>query len=245
MSDSRCPDSIPSAVPSSAVNVVASGAAGAAPGGAPSAVPGGLSSEVRRRHAWQLVGVSASVLAVLTTIDLFNDERAGTLGLGRLGGELATNAVIMLAVVLGMLGLRRVGVRWAQPSPAIGFDRQQRRAAARALRPGGEVDAAHRASIVAVARNLRRYRWAPAFFLVVGLVNGYSYATETGAGRWFYGLCALIGFGFTAYYVVALRRARAILSSEPGPGPAAEPGFGPAAEPGSGPAAGATSEPPA
>lgn len=183
------------------------------PEGVPSPVPGGFTPRARRRHAWQLVGISATVLAVLTTIDLFEDERAGTLGAGRLGSEMLTNAVIMVAVVLGMLGLRRMGVRWLQPSPAMNLDREQRRAAARAMRPGGVVDPAHRDTTVAMAAYLRRYRWAPWFFLVVGVINGWSFASETGAGRWFYGVCTLIGFGFAAYYVVALRKARIIVGS--------------------------------
>lgn len=113
----------------------------------------------------------------------------------------------------------RAGVRWEQPSPAMSPDREQRRAAARALRPSGEVDPQHRASILGMARNLRRYRWAPGFLPVVGVVNGWSYVTETGAGRWFYGVCALIGFGFTAYYVVTLRKARTIVEADGDAGP--------------------------
>lgn len=90
----------------------------------------------------------------------------------------------MIGVTLAMFGLRRAGVRWLQPSPAMGLDRVERRAAARAMLPGGAVAPEHRASTLAVARDVRRYPWAPWFFLVVGLTNGYFFATDPGPSRW-------------------------------------------------------------
>jgi hypothetical protein len=167
----------------------------------------------RRRHTWQLISTSVTVFLVLSVMAALEE---GRLDGGGLAVRLAVTAAALTVVTLVLFGLRRAGARWLQPAPAMGLDRAERRAIARALRPGGVVAPEHRASTVAVARDLTRYRWAPWFFLAVGAVNGLFAVTEPGGVRWVHAVGCVIGFLFTGYYVVALRRARAIRAGDAG-----------------------------
>jgi hypothetical protein len=174
--------------------------------------PEGTHQLARRRHTRQLITSAVSVFVVLGVIALLEDHGDGPLDTGRFAVRLAVTAVVMILVTLAMLGLRRAGVRWLQPSPAMGLDRSERRAAAQALRPGGVVSPEHRASTVMVARDVRRYPWAPWFFLLVGAVNCDAFTEQVGPVRWIYGAGAVIGLFLGGYYIVALRKARAIES---------------------------------
>jgi hypothetical protein len=100
---------------------------------------------------------------------------------------------------------------WLQPPPAMALTRAQRRAASRALLPGGTVAPGYRATTAQVARHLRGYRWAPSLFLAVGLLCGASFLVADSPVRWFGAVAAVIGFGFAVVYVNALRKARAIV----------------------------------
>jgi hypothetical protein len=189
--------------------------------GAPEAAPE-VSPEARRRHTWHLISISASGFGVLTLLALFDEQRAGTLSARHLGHQVAIHAIAMTVVALGLIALRQTGVRWLQPGPETSLDRKQRRAAARALRPGGVVAPEHRANTVALAHYLRRRRrWAPWFLAGAGLINSYVYltdVTDVPAERWFYGVCAVTGLAMAGYYLFALRKASAIVQSSGEPG---------------------------
>jgi hypothetical protein len=166
----------------------------------------------RRRHTVQLIVTSVTVFVVLALLSVLED------GLTPLDpARFAILAGVMAGVTLLMLGLRRLGVRWLQPSAAMGLDKAGRKAAARALRRPGTVPPEHRAGTVAVARDVLRHRWAPWFFLVVAGMNGWFAATEPGTARWVHAVCAVLGLGLAGWYLVALRRARAIEADAAGP----------------------------
>jgi hypothetical protein len=100
---------------------------------------------------------------------------------------------------------------WLQPPPEMALTGAQRRAASRALLPGGTVAPEHRATTAQVARHLRGYSWAPLLFLTVGLLFGASFLVADSPMRWFGAVAAVIGFGFAVVYMNALRKARAIV----------------------------------
>jgi hypothetical protein len=96
----------------------------------------------------------------------------------------------------------------------MGLDKAQRRAASRALLPGGAVAPEHRLTTVQVARHLGAYGWALWIFLTVGLANGALFLGAESPTDRLWAAAALIGFGLAAVHGCALRKARAIVVDE-------------------------------
>jgi hypothetical protein len=162
----------------------------------------------RRRYTRQMI-VGAALAFVVTVISAL---LALPIDLTSMKTLVPVAAGTITVAFLLVLALRRAGVRWAQPSPLLGLERLQRRAAFRALRPGGAVNPAHRAATVLVARYyLQCRRWYPWIMLATSLLLGRAYLTEIGPEHWFFGFAALLSLVTAGSSLVTLRKAAAIV----------------------------------
>ncbi|HEY2205445.1 MAG TPA: hypothetical protein VGH99_13320 [Pseudonocardia sp.] len=171
-----------------------------------------LDPVARRRHTRRLVLISASTYVLIAVLHIADQRRVtGHTDPTDLVVRLGITGAAMVLATLGMLELRRRGVSWLQPPPDLRMSTAERRAASRALRPGGTVTPEHRDSTLEVARYLGRYRWAPWFFLALSGLSGWLTVTEPSPDRWWYVLSTPLFLGMAGYYVYALRKARAIV----------------------------------